>query len=225
MKIEYLLFNLSVLIGPLALSFDRRMHYVHLWPRVFGAILLPMSGFILWDSLVTGRHWWFNPQYTLDWRLLGLPAGEWLFFLTIPFAALFVWEVLGAYFPDRPQAIWLGIYYFPIIGVTTGIWLLFIGKEYPALVLLALSLVFIFDRSSGVYLLRRRRTYPFLLLCLGLMLIFNGYLTWRPVILYQPDFQFGIRVFTIPIEDFFYGLAYIFLCLIGFEHRKPIINP
>ena len=50
------------------------------------------------------------------------------------------------------------------------------------------------------------------------MLIFNGYLTWRPVVLYSEAYQLNIRIFTIPIEDFGYGYALILLCTILYEY-------
>ena len=57
MKIEYLLFNLIIISGPLALSFDRRVRYVRNWGKAFLASFLTLIPFIIWDSLVTGRHW------------------------------------------------------------------------------------------------------------------------------------------------------------------------
>jgi lycopene cyclase domain-containing protein len=52
------------------------------------------------------------------------------------------------------------------------------------------------------------------------MLVFNGYLTWRPVVLYGEAYQLGLRIYTIPIEDFGYGYALILLCRILYEFLK-----
>jgi lycopene cyclase domain-containing protein len=57
----------------------------------------------------------------------------------------------------------------------------------------------------------QRRFYLYLLLVLMFTLIFNGYLTWRPVVTYSVQYQLDFRIFTIPIEDFVYGTALIFM--------------
>ena len=77
---EYLLFNLLVLAGPVALSFWSRTRFVHLWPLVAAAAATAAVPYVAWDAWVTGRHWWFNPEYSLPHRPPGLPPGEWLFF-------------------------------------------------------------------------------------------------------------------------------------------------
>jgi lycopene cyclase domain-containing protein len=38
-------------------------------------------------------------------------------------------------------------------------------------------------------------------------LVFNGFLTARPVVLYGEAFQLGLRIYTIPVEDFLYGFG------------------
>ncbi len=101
MHSEYLLFNIIVISGPFFLSFDRKVAFYKKWPAVFLAILPAFFIFLCWDALVTGRHWWFNPAFTLDFKIFGLPPGEFLFFITVPYSALLVWEVLAAYFRNK----------------------------------------------------------------------------------------------------------------------------
>ena len=79
MKYEYLAFNILVIIGPVLFSFDRRVHYVSRWPVALLVSAIVMIPYIIWDVFVTGSHWWFNENYTLNVRLAGLPIGEWLF--------------------------------------------------------------------------------------------------------------------------------------------------
>ena len=43
-------------------------------------------------------------------------------------------------------------------------------------------------------------------------LIFNGLLTGIPIVVYNDAENWGIRVYTIPLEDFFYSLS-----LLGFN--------
>lgn len=67
-------------------------------------------------------------------------------------------------------------------------------------------------------LLRRRSfwiTLGFLLLG---KLVVNGYLTARPIVHYYAPYYLGIRLGTIPVEDFLYGFAMLGLVLIGWEY-------
>ena len=222
MNTEYLIFNLIVISGPLSLSFDRKVHFVDKWNNVFKAILISLVVFVAWDAIVTGRHWWFNERYILGIKFLKLPIEEWLFFITIPYASLFIWEVFAAYFKNREikkLQIVRSILYF---GIPIGIGLFILGKEYTGLVLIALGLVAFLDWKLKTNMFIQLRTIQYMAISTLAMLIFNGYLTWRPVVLYSEAYKSGIRILTIPIEDFGFGYALILLCTILYEKFKSI---
>ncbi|MBN2093639.1 hypothetical protein JW964_28725, partial [candidate division KSB1 bacterium] len=88
------------------------------------------------------------------------------------------------------------------------------------LVLIAISLVAIIDKQSNTHIFLQLRVYQYLILLTLLMLIFNGYLTARPVVLYDPAYQLNLRIFTIPVEDFVYGYSHILLTTIIYEKVK-----
>lgn len=220
MRTTYLIFNLIVIIGPLSLSFDRKVHFVDKWHNVFKAILMSLAVFVTWDSLVTERHWWFNDQYTLGINMLKLPIEEWLFFITIPYALLFTWEVLTAYSKNREVKRLQIIRSILYSGIPSGVGLFYLGKEYTGLVLIALGLVALLDWQLKIDMFVQLRTIQYLVLSTLAMLIFNGYLTWRPVVQYAESYQLGIRIYTIPIEDMGYGYALILLCTILYEYFK-----
>ncbi|MBN1350935.1 lycopene cyclase domain-containing protein [candidate division KSB1 bacterium] len=220
MKSEYLIFNMLVIMGPLLLSFEKNVQYYKKWKFVFQAISIPMSLFILWDILVTGRHWWFNDTFTMGIKLFALPIEEWLFFITVPFSSLFVWEVLAFHFKNKRlnRTHWLSK--ISLIFIPIGLAVFWWGMEYTALVLIAVGLTGFLDLFLKIGIFRQKRTFQFLTLVTGLMLLFNGYLTWRPVVLYDPHFQLDIRILTIPIEDFLYGASYLLMCTLFYEKLK-----
>jgi lycopene cyclase domain-containing protein len=221
MNSEYLVLNIIILSGPLFLSFDRRVRFVRYWPKLFPVILAALIPFIIWDSLVTGRHWWFNGNYTLPYRLLGLPPGEWLFFITVPYACVFIWEVLRAYFKNKQIKLLHNVQiYIAIIFFIFGFVLLQGGKEYTTIVTFTTGYIFFMDFVFKTRIFEQRLTYIFSLILILLMLIFNGFLTARPVLLYNPEYQLDFRIFTIPIEDFFYCYSLIFFVIILFEKLK-----
>jgi len=220
MKYEYLLFNLIVFIFPFLRSFENRVHYVRQWKYAFPAIVIVLVPFVAWDAAVAHRHWWFNPAFTVDVHLFGLPIGEWLFFITVPFACLFIWEILVTLVRPR-QHLKLNFFRFGLVLLAPlGVWLFFSGKEYTGLVMISLTTGVIVDIlfQTGIFL--DRRFYIFLVILIGVIFIFNGYLTARPVVLYDPIFQLDFRVMTIPIEDFFYGISHLFLVIIVYEALK-----
>lgn len=222
MAYEYLLFNLLVLTGPVLFSFDQRVRFVAHWPRAGLAVAAVAPFFLAWDVVVAGRHWWFNPRYTAGPVVLGLPAGEWLFFITVPFACLFIWQIFTH---DHPHPVSRSAKFIPaVIGaaVVAALVAITAGKEYTALSLSVFSLAVyighvhrIFDRSFLFY---------FLLILFGLILLCNGYLTARPVVLYDDLYITGWRIYTIPIEDFFYGYALVFLSVAIYERLRRRIG-
>ena len=179
--------------------------------QAWSAIIMVMIPYIVWDSLVTHSHWWFNEKYTLNVRIFNLPVGELLFFITVPFACLLVWEAIKHRVLERIFIRKIGIYLFLYMLVPVGIFIFLKGKEYTGLVLIAIGLSAFLDYSLRTNLFTKRNTYLFLGVLTGLILIFNGYLTARPVVLYGIDYQIGLRIITIPIEDFVYGTALIFM--------------
>jgi lycopene cyclase domain-containing protein len=224
MNIEYLLFNCLIIAGPLIMSFEKQIRFIQYRYAFIPAILTALIPFIIWDALVTGSHWYFNEEYTLSLRLLDLPLGEWLFFITVPFACLFIWENIHHFLPKfAPRIISMKIPFVWIIFIAllpVGIVIFHQGYEYTGLVGIALSLVALLDIVLETYLLQRASTYLYIGIEICANMIFNGYLTSRPVVLYNPTMQLDIRIGTIPIEDFGYGAALILLVTIIFEYLR-----
>jgi lycopene cyclase domain-containing protein len=222
MRIEYLLLNILILSGPVFLSFDRKVRYVRYWPMAFGSILTVAVPFWIWDMLVSGKHWRFNEAYTLPVRIMGLPLGEILFFISVPFACLFIWQILVTRYPARSlyaiRRLWLVCVLFGIAAVL----LLAGGKTYSGLVCTALAATAGLDLALGTAILNQKRTARYMAIVTGLILVFNGYLTARPVVLYEDSVISGVRIGTIPIEDFGYGYALILLCTIIYEKWKSV---
>lgn len=220
MKFEYLLFNFVVLAGPLAYSFEKNINFRQYWREAFGGIFGSLLVYVAWDSAVTNRHWYFNAPYMLDFRFFKLPIEEWLFFITVPYACLFVREVLKLVVKNRivRGLEWARAGMFALLPI--GVLVFQSGKEYTGLVLIAFGVVAFLDRQLRTNTLLQTRTYVFFAAVIGFTLIFNTYLTARPLLIYAPVYQLDFRIITIPIEDFGYGLTHIALCNIFYEYLK-----
>ena len=220
MKFEYLLFNLIVVAGPVGFQFNRQIKQISHWRVKLMANGIVMVPYVIWDALVTGSHWWFNEAYTLDFRLLGLPIEEWLFFITVPFGCLLVWETL----PETRLSMQLR----PLRHIRTvlyatlpiGIWVFSTGRQYTGLVLCCFGMVGLADTLLRTHLLLQPKTYLYLAIVAGLILVFNGYLTARPVVLYDKAYQSGYRILTIPVEDFGYGFTLVLFNAMLYERLK-----
>ena len=210
MNFEYLIFNAIVISGP-AFFGSLKCCYIwnHLKPMLI-AIVIPAIPYLLWDMFVTGTHWHFNPEYVSGIKIINLPIEEILFFITVPFACLFTWEMIIRRAKEKHINMqWLRLLLY--LALPVGIYFFSIGKQYTGLTLSFIFLANLVDQFLKTNLLFDPRFYFYLLLIVIFTLIFNGYLTWRPVVTYGVDYQLDFRIVTIPVEDFFYGISLLWM--------------
>lgn len=207
MSYEYLAFDLLVWIGPFVLGFFGPTFFRGRSMRAWLAVMAAALPFLVWDIAVAGEHWQFSEAYTLGPSLWGLPLEEWLFFAVVPYALVFSWEILlgAGHGERRPGRAW--VYLLFATGLPLGVWALLEGKGYTGLTAIALALVAAYDWFSGAKVATHTRAWAFVALVVGTTVIFDGYLTSRPVVTYGEAYQLGVRIGTIPVEDFGYGLA------------------
>jgi lycopene cyclase domain-containing protein len=209
LKFEYLIFNIIIISAPLLLGMVKKFYFVDKWKIAFISISVFLVPYLIWDSIVTGSHWFFNNRFILGIKLFNIPLEEILFFITVPFACLFTWEMIvrRSEIKRVSFARWINI--FSPVLLPISILLYFTGKEYTGLAVFAFYFSILFDWKLGTDLLKDKRFYWFILLTLVFNLVFNGYLTWRPAVMYGESYQLGIRIFTVPVEDFIYGTSLI----------------
>lgn len=226
MRAEYLLFDLLILAGPLALSLMPRHDFLGRARSIVIATLAVAVPFVIWDSAVAGSHWWFDARYTIGLEVFGLPVEEVLFFIAVPYACAFSWETLVVGAKGR-ASISSWVYTLPCLAGLAGLAMLMSGGPgYTALTLVALGLAGGLDHMLGTGLLRMPRYWAFAGLVTAFTGVFNSYLTWRPVVHYGEAHQLGVRVGTIPVEDFGYGLALCTATVVLFQwHQVRLAQP
>lgn len=210
----YSLIALTVIAGPLALSFDDRVHFWTHWPAVGLSMAVTGLLYLFWDSLVVRRgDWDFNPKFTGTFRLFHLPVGEVLFFIAVPYACLFLFEVVKAYFPGTDLwAVNSSFLYAGALVFVVSAWVF----RHLGYTMLALASVAIFLSTLGLThpaLVGRSEFWIWFGLCFVAFAVVNGVYTALPTIHYNPKAIWGLRVGTIPLEDFFYNLSYLGLTL------------
>ena len=211
----YLYLDLLVVAAPIALSFDRKVFFVRYWPSVLVSALIVGMPFLVWDLLAAGSGvWGFNPAHSGPPVLFNLPLGELLFFLVVPFSCLFVYEVLDSYLPRVPRRLprWGSL---SIAAISFLAALLALPRGYTAVVFAAFGLFFLLSGLLQPKVLTERTAWLYLLACFLPFGVVNGVLTSLPVVVYNPRDILGVRVFSIPLEDFFYSFAMLgFLVLV-----------
>ena len=73
--------------------------------------------------------------------------------------------------------------------------------------------------------MRRRRFWIYLGVMLVCQFVFNGYLTARPVTLYDPCCLLGPRIITMPVEDTLFGTALLGLVVVLWEWGGRRLGP
>ena len=173
----YLLINLLAPAIPLVLSFDKKVHYYKRWKFLFPAIFITLGFFIIWDIIFTDKGiWGFNPLHLSGINIVNLPLEEWLFFITIPYSSIFLYDTYIAYFKTDylgRQARGISIFLITFLSITA---LLSYDKAYTFLtfILLAFYIVLLQFILKVKYMGRFYFTFIFVLIP---FLLVNGILT------------------------------------------------
>jgi len=221
MNYIYLIINIAVIFFPLVLSFDKKVHFFSKWKFIFPAILLTGIVFLIWDILFTRLNVWsFNPDYIVGINLFGLPLEEILFFLTVPYACVFIYECLNVYFPkNKLQKYSLALSNL-FLGLSVAILFFAYNRWYTLINFGFLLIVLVYVEYVNVKLRFMYRFYRAYLVSLIPFYIVNGFLTAIPVVMYNNKENIGFRVGTIPFEDHFYLLSLLLMNVFLYELFK-----
>ncbi|MCE7065895.1 lycopene cyclase domain-containing protein [Dyadobacter sp. CY326] len=222
MNFLYLIVDLGAIIVPLLFSFHPKIALYKKWRMLWPAILLSTVPFVIWDSYFTRIGvWGFTPKYLTGFYLFGLPIEEILFFICIPYACLFTYYCFrifyGTDYKIRSENWVTGIF----LCFTFALGVTYFDRYYTSwtaagLVAFLLFLKFVVKSQwlSLFYFSHMFLLIPFF--------IVNGILTGsgldEPVVWYNDAENIGIRIFTIPFEDIFYGMLMLLLNTYLFEY-------
>ena len=222
MNFTYLLVDFFTVVVPVIFSFHPKLRFTKFFKAFFKANIIVACIFIIWDIYFTRIGiWGFNSQYLTGLYIFNLPIEEILFFICIPFACVFTYHCLNLFFEIKwsVQTEKIFILSLSTILFLTGIY--FINKYYTSATFISLAIsLFTLKYFVRVSWLRKLICiYPILLIP---FFIVNGILTGsgleHPVVWYNNEENLGIRLFTIPIEDIFYGFELILLNVFLYEH-------
>jgi len=216
----YLLLMLGTISGPLVLSFFKPVQFVKKWKYLPVPLFITMIYFVIWDSIFTKNGIWsFNEKYILGYKIFLLPIEEWLFFIFVPFACVFIYECTNTFIKKDvlgKHALKINAVILVIISTTA---ILNLEKTYTAFnfISAAVLMAYIQFISKPVWLGRFYFGYLYSLIPFFMV---NGILTCLPVVTYNNAENLGIRITTIPIEDTIYCLLLLLMNVTMYEALK-----
>ncbi|MBN1897779.1 MAG: lycopene cyclase domain-containing protein [Spirochaetes bacterium] len=213
----YLIINIIIIAFPLTFSFWPRIRYYKKWPFLFLSILITGPIYIFWDVLVTLRgDWSFNKSHVGSFNLFHLPVEEILFFITAPYSCIFIYESLNTFIKDKKVAYNPYIYY-GVIVLLLGLAFFYRAQDYTLLALLSCAFFLITALIIRPAMLSSRLYWGYILISFVAFFIFNYVLTSYPVVIYNPKAIWGLRITTIPLEDFFYNYSMLSFYLFFYQ--------
>ena len=221
----YLVLDLFTFFGPFILSFDKKVAFFRSFRFLFPAIFITATFFIVWDIIFTKNGVWnFNPDYLCGIWFFNIPLEEVLFFVVVPYASVFIYACLNAYFPQNKLLKYeLNINKFILFVLSIAITFAY-GKAYTfytSLFTLCL-LLFLLSFRRPTWMANFWRAY---LVHLIPFFLVNGVLTALPVVIYNNQENLSVRLYTIPVEDTIYSMLLLLMNIsIMNELEKRALN-
>ncbi len=218
----YLWINLLTIIVPLIASFHPKLAFYKKWYALFPAIIITAILFIVWDVYFTNLAvWGFTAEHVSTINIFNLPLEEVLFFIAIPYAIVFSYDSLKKFNVPKPSANSAKKIFLTAAVLLLILGLIYLGNLYTSFTFLATALFLLFhvfvlkSAYKGIFIV------AYLIIFLFPFILVNGALTGSfhevPVVWYNDLENMGIRVFTIPVEDFIYGMLLYLMNVTLFE--------
>jgi len=218
--INYLLIDILIVIFPLISNIKWKFKYHHYHKHLFPSIAIVGSSYVIWDIIVTHRgDWWFNSKYLIGVNILGLPIEEILFFVTVPYSCIFIYENL-CHFTIEKEVIYSKFFYYLIMTLFFIFGLIYVKQDYTILSLFSCGLFFLVSNTFYSKILKSRNYWLYIIISFIPFIFFNYLLTSLVVVFYNPDAILGIRITTIPLEDFFYNYSMLSFYLLVYVYFK-----
>ena len=218
----YLFVNIACILIPLIASFYKKYPFQKEWKYFLPANIIIAILFLIWDVWFTEIGiWGFNTDYLTGIYLYNLPLEEILFFICIPYSCVFTYFVCKKYIPNKlfsfPSLV---IRFFLIVLCVVAI-VMYNEKMYTLWTSTSLlfSLIFVWIKKINIRIMifSYIMIFPFFLLSNGIL---TGSIIDKPIVWYNNMENIGVRMFTIPIEDSFYGFLLILLNILLYEYLK-----
>ena len=220
----YLLIDFFTVIICFIFSFHPKIKFNRYFGAFIKASVLVAILFIIWDAWFTKIGvWWFNDDYLIGVRFLGLPLEEIMFFIFIPFSCVFTYYCLDKFFDLNWADRFNRIIVLVSVLICLIVSIIFYEKIYPFVtaIVTGCTLLYLYFIAKADWI--GKASFVFFILMLGFIPV-NGILTGTgiesPIVNYNPDEILNVRILTIPIEDAVYGYTMFMMNLYFFKLFK-----
>ncbi|MEQ1747540.1 MAG: lycopene cyclase domain-containing protein [Saprospiraceae bacterium] len=209
---------------PLIFGFLPQLKFYKKWPRFFAANLAVSAVFIAWDVYFTQLGvWGFSEKYTIGCQMLGLPVEEWLFFVCVPAACVFIYESLNHFLKSEPLVARFSKNLTRVLALLCFmVGIIFWEHLYTATTFLGCGFILFYQLYFVKHSFPGRFYLAYLLSCLPFLLVngvLTGMFTQSPVVLYNSEEYLGFRVGTVPGDDFAYSFLMLFANVALYESK------
>lgn len=212
---------LSIII-PFIFSFHSKIEFYKHWISFIKANLITLIPFIIWDELFTKNGiWGFNKEHLYGLYIANLPLEEILFFIIIPYCCVFTYYVIKKLELNNNYKI-------QKISLTIGAIILITGIVlnsylYTTITFISLGVLLILVSYTNSKLLPTFYL-TYLIITATFFIIINGILTGGTLenapVWYNNSENLNVRIWTIPVEDFFYSMLLMLSNIYLFEIFK-----
>lgn len=219
----YLLIDVLTILFPLAFSFEKKVMFYKQWKYLWVGIVVTGAFFIAWDVLFTQQGVWsFNEKYITGLQLGNLPIEEWLFFIVVPYSCVFIYECVQYYAPALKEQSWGWMVLFAIgfVALVTGLSFSYKAYTFTAFSFCGFGLILLYLFRNKLQAFKASVFVVSYAISLIPFMIVNGFLTALPVVQYNDAENLGVRIYTIPLEDCFYGLLLLAGNTLGMEWMR-----
>ncbi|NIJ44786.1 lycopene cyclase domain-containing protein [Wenyingzhuangia heitensis] len=226
MQYTYLLIDLGCLLIPFLCSFYKKHPFYKEWKPFFISCIVVATFFLVWDEIFTKLGFWgFNPDYLTGVYVGHLPIEEILFFICIPYACSFTFFAFQYLLKNKQHSIRLKKTNYILALFLLGLSILNYNRWYTFLTFLFLGIFLLYLHAKKInlfyYYLAFATILPFFFISNGIL---TGSFLKAPIVWYNNTENLGIRMFTIPVEDTFYGMLLIFSNLYLHQYFKQKLN-
>ncbi|MEO6191097.1 MAG: lycopene cyclase domain-containing protein [Saprospiraceae bacterium] len=187
--------------------FSSRFSFHKDWlkPIFYGSLI-----FVLWDLAFTFLGIWsFNPRYIMGIKFVGLPIEEFMWFPCIGFCSIYIYALLER---SKPTIIIPRAFYWAVMIGLLILEFKYFDKLYTGfsiwVVMLTLGLFWKFQMGKVLNLFVC--SFGIIIFPMYIMDgLLTGMFTKEAVVIYNPLEFSGIRIISIPIEDFLFGFSFI----------------
>lgn len=214
----YSILLLASILVPLSLSFDKKLQFYKQWKYLLPSLIFLALFYIAFDIYFTKLGvWGFNAKYHSSLVFFKLPIEEWLFFVIIPYASLFLHDAIVLYFKHFKISNRLTNYLsIGLILLSLCITIRNIEKAYTTYIFILVILVLLISLYDKRMVMKHY--YCTFLVMLIPFIMVNAILTGtciaEPIVWYNNKEILGLRILTIPIEDFAYAFSLILFNLL-----------